>query len=148
MLASSFIQLPQNSNNVRTIDFNSAIEKMDGNNGTESIPNGSIISIFGVWAYRGQTNGQKVSVGTHVHCNRFNGIHSDHRYWSHKDPHSWIDFYHSDCDWHAFKYHCSMWGKNVKCDGLNTKHHGVHNCSSWKGGKSHKNWPKTCWYRN
>ncbi|KAA8780408.1 MULTISPECIES: hypothetical protein [Lactobacillus] len=147
-LESSFVQLPGHSANVKVVNFNLALAKMDAGNALENIPNGSPLFIYGQEAYAGQRNGQHVSVGTHVHCNRFNGKHSDHKYWKHSDPRSWVDFIGSDCDYHAPKYNCNMYGRNVKCDGLNTKGHGVHNCSSWKGGRAHKNWPKTCWYRN
>lgn len=121
---------------------------MDAGNGLQNIQEGSPLFLYGQSAYAGQRNGQHVSVGTHVHCNRFNGVNSDHRYWKHSDARSWVDFYKSDCYYHALAYNCSMLGKNVKCDGLNIHHKGVHNCSSWKGGQAHKNWPKTCWYRN
>ncbi len=115
-LEASFVQLPDNSVNVKVANFNLALARMDAGNGLENIPSGSPLFIYGQEAYAGQRNGQNVSVGTHVHCNRFNGRHSDHRYWKHSDA-------------------------------LNTRGHGVHNCSSWRGGRAHKNWPKTCWDR-
>ena len=93
-------------------------------------------------------DGQKVKKGTHVHCNRFNGTKSDHRYWSKKHPKAYADFYKSDCWYHAKAYKCSSIGKMTKCDGLNVKKKGVKDCSSWKGKPKHKNWPKTAWYRN
>lgn len=43
---------------------------MDAGNALENIPNGSPLFIYGQEAYAGQRNGQHVSVGTHVHCNR------------------------------------------------------------------------------
>ncbi|WP_326026615.1 hypothetical protein [Staphylococcus pasteuri] len=99
-------------------------------------------------SYKGQKDGQKVKKGTHVHCNRFNGTKSDHRYWSKKHPKAYVDFYKSDCWYHAKAYKCSSIGKMTKCDGLNVKKKGVKDCSSWKGKPKHKNWPKTAWYRN
>jgi hypothetical protein len=136
--------IPFLNQNIKIINFNSALEKMDRDNGETNISEGDILTR----SYKGQTrNGEHVSVGTHVHCNRFNGNNSDHRYWTHSDARSWSDFYYSDCDRHLMEYGCVMSG-NSKCDGLNRKGNGVHDCSSWNGGPYHKNWPKTCWYRN
>ena len=97
--------------------------------------------------YSGQYDGEKVKTGAHVHCNRFNGTKSDHRYWKKSNPKAWIDFYHSDCDYHAGKYGCADFGNMSKCDGLDKRGKGVKDCSSWSGNPKHKNWPKTCWYR-
>lgn len=148
--AVSFIELnPQIK--IRRVNFIEALGKMDNANGESDIPDGTYITPRKQWA--GQNSGDHVSVGTHVHCNRFNGTSSDHRYWSHFNPKAWVDFNNSDCDYHSQKYHCTMMGsltgKKPACDGLNSLYHkGVKDCSAWKGGASHKNWPKTCWYRN
>ena len=97
-LEASFVQLPDHSVNVKVANFNLALARMDAGNGLENIPSGSPLFIYGQEAYAGQRNGQHVSVGTHVHCNRFNGRHSDHRYWKHSDARVWIDFIGRDCD--------------------------------------------------
>lgn len=66
-----------------------------------------------------------------------------------KHPRAYVDFYKSDCWYHAKAYKCSSLGKMTKCDGLNSIYRkGVKDCSSWKGKPKHKNWPKTAWYRN
>lgn len=90
--------------------------------------------------YSGQKNGQKVKKGTHVHCNRFNGIHSNHRYYSRLKAQGWVNYYKSDC-WYKHKaYKCPFTRADKKCDGL--LKHKAHNCST----KGH--WSVTCWYRN
>ena len=117
---------------------------MDNHNGESDNRNGSIL----LRSYPGQKySGQSVKVGTHVHCNRFNGSYSDHKWWKEADPRAWKDFWGSDCDSQGGIYGCIQ-NRNKKCDGLNVRGHGVHNCSAWKGGEKHHNWPKTCWYRN
>ena len=90
--------------------------------------------------YKGQKNGQKVKKGTHVHCNRFNGKHSNHRYYSRLKAQGWVNYYKSDC-WYKHKsYKCPFTHADKKCDGL--LKHKAHNCST----KGH--WSVTCWYRN
>lgn len=128
----------------KVIDFSDFVGSMDGKDDGK-IKDG--ISFYSA-SYKGQKDGQKVKKGTHVHCNRFNGTKSDHRYWSKKHPKAYVDFYKSDCWYHAKAYKCSSIGKMTKCDGLNVKKKGVKDCSSWKGKPKHKNWPKTAWYRN
>ncbi|KRN40428.1 hypothetical protein IV48_GL001178 [Fructilactobacillus fructivorans] len=135
------------SQNLKTINFSTFINKMDQDNNIK-MKNGSKISMK---RYKGQTTyGQHVKTNTHVHCNRFNGSHSDHKYWGEKDPRAWSDFYHSDCDWHAINYNCSSSkSKMTKCHGLNEYGNGVKDCSSWKSQKRrHHNWSKQAWYRN
>ncbi|ARU63676.1 hypothetical protein CBW65_23630 [Tumebacillus avium] len=97
-------------------------------------------------SYPGQTySGQPVYTGNHVHCNRFNGIASDHRYWSWKTDWSKAiaDFVGSDCDAALIAYGCPLppTADNL-CDGLNAQGNGVHDCSDAKG------WPNTAWWRN
>lgn len=90
--------------------------------------------------YTGQKDGQKVSKGTHVHCNRFNGTKSNHRYYSRLKAQGWVNYYKSDC-WYKHKdYKCPFTKKDTNCDGLLKSK--AHNCSV-KG-----KWPVTCWYRN
>ncbi|MGJ5713146.1 hypothetical protein ACSBRB_08085 [Staphylococcus auricularis] len=127
-------------NNTEVVNFSEFIGNMDGEVTSQNSDSNR--------AYKGQKDGQKVKKGTHVHCNRFNGTKSDHRYWSKKHPKAYVDFYKSDCWYHAKAYKCSSLGKMTKCDGLNVKKKGVKDCSSWKGKPKHKNWPKTAWYRN
>lgn len=95
--------------------------------------------------YPGQTyDGQPVYTGDHVHCNRFNGVYSDHKYWSWS---SWAkaisDFYQSDCDYNLMFYGCpTPPAADTLCDGLNSQGKGVHDCSDYR------NWPATAWWRN
>lgn len=128
----------------KVINFSDFVGSMDGKDDGKIKDGTSFYSA----SYKGQKDGQKVKKGTHVHCNRFNGTKSDHRYWSKKHPKAYADFYKSDCWYHAKAYKCSSIGKMTKCDGLNVKKKGVKDCSSWKGKPKHKNWPKTAWYRN
>ena len=128
----------------KVINFSDFVGSMDGKD-DDKIKDGT--SFYSA-SYKGQKDGQKVKKGTHVHCNRFNETKSDHRYWSKKHPKAYVDFYKSDCWYHAKAYKCSSIGKMTKCDGLNVKKKGVKDCSSWKGKPKHKNWPKTAWYRN
>lgn len=139
---------PITTRNVKTVDFGAFVENMDNMNGESAVPNGSPMDGLTRKSYQGQKDGQKVAVGTHVHCNRFNGTNADHKYWSKTHARAYTDFYHSDCDYHAIAYGCSSIGKMSKCDGLNKKGKGVKDCSSYSGGKAHKNWSKTAWYRN
>jgi len=133
-------------NNTKVINFSDFVGNMDGKDDGK-IPNG--ITFYSGKSYNGQHDGQKVKKGAHVHCNRFNGTKSDHRYWSKKHPRAYVDFYKSDCWYHAKAYKCSSLGKMTTCDGLNNIYRkGVKDCSSWKGKPKHKNWPKTAWYRN
>lgn len=145
----SFVQLPAQER-PKVINFQSWIEKMDVRNNQTNLKSGTMfIAVPSTGGgYSGQSNGEKVKKGTHVHCNRFNGTKSDHRYWKKSNPKSWIDFYHSDCDYHAAKYGCTDMGSMSKCDGLDKRGKGVKDCSSWSGGPKHTKWPKTCWYRN
>lgn len=143
---------------VKTVNFNDYVGHMDQENGISNASNGTPVSSDGNLeisligkSYNGQTySGEHVSTGTHVHCNRFNGSNSDHTYWGKFNPRVWIDFYHSDCDYHgpAYKCYTMPFGSSGQCDGLNGKGHGVKDCSSWSGGPKHKNWRKTAWYRN
>lgn len=144
----SFIKLPAQPK-TKVVNFQSLIGSMDENNGQSSMKPGTMFVTVpsSNGGFTGQNNGEHVYTGTHVHCNRFNGIHSDHRYWKKTDSRALTDFYRSDCYYHVFKYGCSDFGTMAKCDGLNKKGHGVKDCSSWSGGLKHKNWPKTCWYR-
>ncbi|MCD5514615.1 hypothetical protein [Lactobacillus delbrueckii] len=144
----SFIQLPAQPNE-KIINFKSWIDEMDVRNGQTSVKSGSVFVVMTTsgGGYSGQYDGEKVKTGAHVHCNRFNGTKSDHRYWKKSNPKAWIDFYHSDCDYHASKYGCADFGNMSKCDGLDKRGKGVKDCSSWSGNPKHKNWPKTCWYR-
>ncbi|WP_368913277.1 hypothetical protein [Staphylococcus epidermidis] len=140
-------------NHTRVLNFSDFIGNMDGNNTHNTSNNISTYSKHKGKVYKGPTkDGQHVKKGMHVHCNRFNGTKSDHRYWSKKHPRAYVDFYKSDCWFHASKYHCYSMNNPkgmVKCDGLNQLYHkGVKDCSSWKGKPKHKNWPKTAWYRN
>ncbi|MDS3899237.1 hypothetical protein RJB33_12165 [Staphylococcus hominis] len=128
----------------KVINFSDFVGSMDGKDDGKIKDGTSFYSA----SYKGQKDGQKVKKGTHVHCNRFNGTKSDHRYWSKKHPKAYVDFYKSDCWYHAKAYKYSSIGKMTKCDGLNVKKKGVKDCSSWKGKPKHKNWPKTAWYRN
>ena len=66
-------------------------------------------------------SGKRVKKGTYVHCNRFNGTKSDRKYWSKVHPRAYVDFYKSDCWYHAKAYKCSSIGKMTKCDGLNVR---------------------------
>jgi hypothetical protein len=128
-------------------DNDSSTDKsnMDATNSSIQSNSLTVVSL----AYKGQTySGQPVKKGTHVHCNRFNGPNSDHKCWNKINPKAWVDFWESDCDYHATKYGCSDFGSMSKCDGLNVKGKGVKDCSSWSGGAAHHNWPKTAWYRN
>lgn len=149
----SNINTDQRATIVKNINFSDYIGDMDESNqdmsNMEMHPNIMDPGQGGGGAYPGQTySGEPVKTGTHVHCNRFNGPNSDHKYWSKFDPRAWKDFYHSDCDYHALKYSCSDFSSMSKCDGLNVKGKGVHDCSAWSGGAPHYNWPKTAWYRN
>lgn len=136
--------IPFVNNQIKKIDFKSALSIMDNHNGESDNKNGSIL----LRSYPGQKySGQHVKAGTHVHCNRFNGSYSDHKWWKESDARAWKDFWCSDCDSQGGIYGCIQSG-NKKCDGLNAHGHGVHDCSAWKGGDKHHNWPKTCWYRN
>lgn len=128
----------------KVINFSDFVGSMDGKDDGKIKDGTSFYSA----SYKGQKDGQKVKKGTHVHCNRFNGTKSDHRYWSKKHPKAYVDFYKSDCWYHAKAYKCSSIGKMTKCDGLNVKKKGVKDCSSWEGKPKHKNWSKTAWYRN
>lgn len=144
----SFIRLPSQPK-PKVIDFKSWIGSMDKDNGQSSVRLGTMFIAVpsSGGGYSGQNNGDRVKTGAHVHCNRFNGPNSDHRYWKKTDPRSWTDFYRSDCYYHWSKYGCSDLGTMTKCDGLDRRGKGVKDCSSWSGGPKHKNWPKTCWYR-
>lgn len=75
---SSSTSVASSSPNVRVLDYSDVIQNMDEANGDSNTPNGTLLG-----AYPGQNVGDHVSTGTHVHCNRFNGPKSDHRYWSH-----------------------------------------------------------------
>lgn len=118
------------------IDFNALMDAMDSMNEMSS-------DLLRVAKYPGQKyNGEYVSAGTPVHCNRFNGPHSNHRYYSRKsgDIQEATNWYKSDCfdKWHA--YGCPLNKADNKCQGL--LKHGAHNCSRMGG------WPIRCWYRN
>lgn len=139
---------PMMTRNVKTVDFGSLVENMDNMNGESTVSNGSPMDDLTRKAYQGQDDGQKVAVGTHVHCNRFNGTNADHKYWSKAHAKAYTDFYQSDCDYHLIAYGCSSICKMTKCDGLNKKGKGIKDCSSYSGGKAYKNWYKTAWYRN
>lgn len=102
--------------------------------------------------YPGQQSGHTYSEGVHVACNDFNGPSADHKWWK-KTSHpikAAIDFAGSDCEHHLQAYKCAMssyfTSSNHKCHGL--KKSNPTNCSAWKGGSKHKNWPHTLWYRN
>ncbi|KRK69362.1 hypothetical protein [Lentilactobacillus buchneri] len=138
---SSSTSVASSSPNVRVLDYSDVIQNMDEANGDSNTPNGTLLG-----AYPGQNVGDHVSTGTHVHCNRFNGPKSDHRYWSHSSAKGLADFAGSDCYWHLAEYGCYEYSMG-RCDGLNHKNKGVHDCSSWSGGLFHSNWPKTAWYR-
>lgn len=139
---------PKTINNMKTINFDDFVQNMDNMNDESNMKNGAPMDNLTRKTYTGQKDGQKVAVGTHVHCNRFNGTKSDHKYWSKKHAKAYTDFYKSDCYYHASAYGCSSIGSMTKCDGLNVKGKGVKDCSSYSGGKAHKNWSKTAWYRN
>jgi len=141
---SSYSADGSSGNNTKVINFTDFVGNMDGKDDGK-IPNG--IALYSK-TYKGQKSGKRVKKGTHVHCNRFNGTKSDHKYWSKVHPRAYVDFYKSDCWYHAKAYKCSSIGKMTKCDGLNVRKKGVKDCSSWKGKPKHKNWPKTAWYRN
>ncbi|WP_124974336.1 hypothetical protein [Ligilactobacillus salitolerans] len=121
---------------VNKIDYGTMINLMDNMNDTS---NDSLLRSSGT--YPGQkTSGQKVAKGTHVHCNRFNGTKSNHRYYSRLSGQGWVNYYKSDC-WYKHKaYKCPFTKADTRCNGLLKK--GAHSCSI-KGG-----WPVTCWYRN
>ena len=134
----------RSNENTKVINFSDFVGKMDGDNDKKMSEGTALYSK----KYPGQHDGQKVKKGTHVHCNRFNGTKADHKYWSKKHPRAYVDFYKSDCWYHAKAYKCHSIGQMSRCDGLNGKKKGVKDCSSWKGKPKHKNWPKTAWYRN
>lgn len=144
----------RNLNVVNKISYGQMIDTMDSMNNVHSQKSkrggslffAAISNLFILTAeaksnsYHGQKNGHKVKTGTHVHCNRFNGTHSNHRYYKRQYPQSFVNYYKSDC-WYKHKaYHCPFTKHDYKCNGL-SKHH-AHDCSV----KGH--WPVTCWYRN
>jgi len=127
-------------NNMNGMDNMSGM-KMENESTTNT--DSSIIALTSSVSYPGQKDGQLVSKGTHVHCNRFNGKNSDHRYWSHSHPQAYIDYVGSDCYIGGGGYNCtSLTSSDTACDGLNTQGKGVHDCSSVFG------YPLTAWYRN
>lgn len=137
-------------NIVNRIDYGTMIDAMDKMNQTTSsntssnllgmIDNTIFLRAEASARYVGQKSGQKVSKGAHVHCNRFNGIHSNHRYYSRLNGQGWVNYYKSDY-WYKHKaYKCPFNKADKKCDGL--LKHRAHTCSS----KGH--WHITYWYRN
>lgn len=93
--------------------------------------------------YPNNGDNQHVVTGTHVHCNRFNGPESDHRYHKNKlGTAAMMDWNQSDCYENLALYGCPLFSTDNKCDGLNSQKHGVHDCSSVR------HWPVTAWYRN
>lgn len=144
-------------NIVNNISYSKMIETMDSMNGINnndiSQKNPSIISLFSSLVtdfmghtvlasnhYAGQINGQLVKTGTHVHCNRFNGSISNHRYYSRLRAQGWVNYYKSDCYRKHDAYDCPFTKPDKKCDGLSkTK---PHDCSS----KGH--WSVKAWFRN
>ncbi|MGG4346621.1 hypothetical protein [Paenibacillus lautus] len=121
-------------------DFGDLIESMDEANG---ITENSGMSTYAM--YPGQTyNGQPVYTGDHVHCNRLNGVFSDHKYWVYKSsPVAALqNFYMSDCDYALISWGCDTWGGDTTCDGLGVNTTSPYNCSL------HKSWPVTVWWRN
>lgn len=152
LIVEDYLNDQEKSMNAKVVDFKSFIGSMDKKNSESYLMDDALFVLsyrsYSGKSYYGQHSGNYVHKGTHVHCNRFNGPYSDHRYWSKKHPEAWLDFIGSDCDWHALKYGCESIGRMSKCDGLNNKGHGVKDCSSFKGGFMHYNWPKTVWYRN
>lgn len=96
---------------VNVISYSKMIGYMDSMNNNISLKNQSssnsilnkVFNIFSTTAeassirYNGQSSGQYVYSGTHVHCNRFNGIHSNHRYYSRLSGQGWVNYYKSDC---------------------------------------------------
>ncbi len=66
--------------------------------------------------------GRIVKAGTPVHCNRFNGPHSNHRYYGRTtNGQAYVNWYKSDCfdKWHA--YGCPLTHADYKCNGLAKK---------------------------
>ncbi len=104
----------------KVINFSDFVGSMDGKDDGKI----KMVHLFIVRHIRDKKMG-KSEKGTHVHCNRFNGTKSDHRYWSKKHPKAYVDFYKSDCWYHAKAYKCSSIGKMTKCDGLNVKKKGL-----------------------
>jgi len=119
---------------LRVIDFNTLMASMDDINET---------TLLRAARYKGQSrNGEYVPAGTPVHCNRFNGPHSNHRYYSRSsgDIQEATNWYKSDCFDKMHDYGCPLTKPDTKCDGL--LKHGAHNCSKLGG------WSVRCWYRN
>ncbi|MFY2253780.1 hypothetical protein [Priestia megaterium] len=133
-------------NNTKSMNMDMDTEKMDNmdmDSSTSTKPNFLAMAATSSKSYVGQTySGELVKTGTHVHCNRFNGTWSDHRYWSKSNPKAWKDFLGSDCDRGMNGYHCSSFSSMVVCDGLNRLGKGVKDCST------HNGFPATAWYRN
>lgn len=127
----------QNQNITKVVNFNDFIENMDDMNSTNSMATSLRSSSA---KYKGQKSGQKVSAGTPVHCNRFNGTHSNHRYYGRLNGQGWVNYYHSDCWYENSKYGCPFLTPDKKCQGL--LKHKAHDCSL------EGNWPVRCWYRN
>ncbi|WP_282801108.1 hypothetical protein [Secundilactobacillus kimchicus] len=127
----------QSQSITKVVNFEDFIENMDDMNSTNSV--GTILRSSSA-KYPGQKDGQKVSAGTHVHCNRFNGIHSNHRYYGRLNGQGWVNYYHSDCWYENSKYGCPFLKADTKCQGL--LKHNAHNCSL--AGNFHVR----CWYRN
>ncbi|KXZ16562.1 hypothetical protein P4T89_09080 [Bacillus nakamurai] len=75
--------------------------------------------------------GDKYKPGDWVHCNRFNGPHTDDRHLQKWHPQAIINFYHSDCDYGALRYckshkNCNQKYRAAYCSwklGHSTKYH-------------------------
>ncbi|WP_053594312.1 hypothetical protein [Lysinibacillus sp. FJAT-14222] len=103
---------------VKTINFKDFAKSMDGE--MTSTENGK--------SSRSEV-GQKHSPGDRVHCNRFNGSVSNHRYYNHWDPRAWKNFVGSDCDYAFLSYDCQNdYTSNTNCRGLQSAYN-YKNCS-------------------
>lgn len=126
------IQIDNNGNAsiVNLVDFDEILASMDEmNDSTEDL-----LKI-------GPKEGHVVKAGTPVHCNRFNGPHSNHRYYGRStNGQAYVNWYKSDCYDKWRDYGCPLIAADHKCNGLSKKH--PHNCSKLGG------WPVTCWFRN
>ncbi|ARU60309.1 hypothetical protein CBW65_03945 [Tumebacillus avium] len=136
---------------INTILFSDLIESMEHNvpnkntviSGTSSpsiVPEATDGGSGG--SYAGPSVGQYCYTNQPVHCNRFNGLYSDNRYWPQTDARALNNFRYSDCDYNFSLYGCPSPFADTLCDGLNAQGKGVHDCSSVKAGWSMWFWPR------
>ncbi|PWK07940.1 hypothetical protein [Tumebacillus permanentifrigoris] len=130
----------------KTQDFDSFFASMAASPTTPSNGDvqGVVIGDGSSGPYPGQTTGQYVRFGEHVHCNRFNGPYSDNRYWPQGYPASIADFDGSDCDIANIWWGCTSPGADTECDGLNVYGYGVYDCSVYNTSS----WYMTFWPRS